>query len=207
MSWIKAFNFRLNISTVDDDEAAGETYCITEPVFDAYPISPLRNGVPFGYTTVEGQLGATRDVGADRRLTGFHYNGVGFGTAIRFDLPAAGQYILKGAFCDLNYDQAANLIQFFDDATLLFANDHTTGFTNSSQRLRDITDALHTPATWIAANGGGARTETFATTILRINIGTTSRQGLISHLHLEQVEGGPSLPLRTGQRSMKLIWT
>jgi hypothetical protein len=200
MSWTHSFNFRRTVEHATDVGPI-QTYVISEPTPDLYPVT--RNGVTFGFTTTsENTSGSNRGGASDPRTAGVHSNVTAFGTSVfKIDLPAAGQYIMKACIGEIVYDRPDGIIAFLDNTTPLFSLDHATGFTTGSQKIRDITDVLHTEATWLAANGGASRTETFASTILNVHLGTT-RPGFIAHLYLDQVETGAAALIGTALLSL-----
>jgi hypothetical protein len=181
-------NFRQTSTYVTD--GAGETYVLGT---DAYPTT--RGGVTFGWESGFTSANAlNRNASVDRRLAGVHFES---GTAIpqfRLDLPAAGQYQIYAAFGDYgpsttNYSE----FRFLDDATVLFSS--TVQSMGGAQRWTDATDVKRTSASDWSTNNA-ARTETFASTILRcrINYGGVDRtsSAVINHLRVIQLAAAAS---------------
>jgi hypothetical protein len=191
MPWIKGFDFRQTITYIDDitpgqvtaEAAAGRTYVLEGAGIDAYPTT--RNGVTFGWLNTAVSATRNRNAAIDYRLSGVSFNNGGI-SDVRVDLPAAGDYLVRLAAGDNDAAADDRRVEVLDNASSLFALDHTTGFTTASDLWRDATDVLRSATTWPSSNA--ARTVTFTSTICILRIGTAARFGIVAHFELEQVE-------------------
>jgi outer membrane protein assembly factor BamB len=179
----KGFNFRNTQAYVTDgaNEASvlGDTYTTT------------KNGVTFGWESVVN----IRDRVAtnDRRLAGSNQV-VNNGTQIAFrvDLPAPGTYQIHLALGDAGFAQADEYLKIQDNTTVLMTIDKR-GTGTPIQQFYDATGALLTNTTWPSSEAG--TTLTFASTILRVVIGTpTAGTNSSSLAHLRIVHGGVGTP-------------
>src|SRR5262245_1065956 len=180
MSWSKGFNFRNTAGWVSD--GADDTYVLGG---SGYPTT--RNGVTFGYP----DDAESRNFGPASvpELSGTNFCLV-FPTILRIDLPAAGDYILRGAFGSYYGAISDAYIEIRDDAAPLMTIDHSTGFSTGGTRWRDINDVLHDDAatSWLETE---TRVFHFDSMICRVVLGAApSRNGIVSHFSLEQVVSG-----------------
>lgn len=180
MSWIKGFDFRDTEPFVTS--VAPNTYVING---DTYPVT--RNGVTFGDEVGGAAQPRDRNAGINPSLAGCWFVDPPSLVTFRVDLIDPGEYIINGAFGDASESRTNAIVRVYDDLTLLFSIDHTSGFTTSENLWRDATDNLRSDTTWPGSNA--SRTETFATTTLRVVLGDgVSRFGFIAHLRVEQVQ-------------------
>jgi hypothetical protein len=178
LGYDKGFNFRNTQPYVTD--GANEASVLG----DGY--STTKNGVTFGWETVS-QI-RDRVAGNDRRLAGSNQV-VNNGTQIAFrvDLPAAGTYQIHLALGDAGSAQSDEYLQIKDNTTVLMTIDKR-GAGTAIQQFYDATGALLTNTTWPTSEA--PVTLTFASTILRVVIGTPTAAGNSSSLaHLRIVQG------------------
>jgi hypothetical protein len=176
----KGFNFRNTQPYVTD--GANETYVVG----DGYPTT--RNGVTFGWETSTAQI-RDRVAGNDRRIAGVNYQtNNGSQSTFRVDLPATGFYQIHLAVGDGVAAQGDDYWQIKDGTTVLMTIDKRGQGTANAQRYRDATGTLLTNATWPTSEV--ATTQTFASTILRVVIGTPTAGSLataLAHLRIVQL--------------------
>jgi hypothetical protein len=175
----KGFNFR-NTPTYAID-GTNETYVVG----DGY--STTRNGATFGWETVS-QI-RDRVATNDRRLAGSNQTpNTGTQIAFRVDLPAVGTYQIHLALGDAGSAQGDEYLQIKDDTTVLMTLDKPAG--TAIQQFYDATGALLTNATWPTSEAG--TTLTFASTILRVVIGTPAvgaNSSSLAHLRIVRLGG------------------
>lgn len=131
-----------------------------------------------------------RDTTTDVRLKGliFHPND-GTVSDYRIDLPATGDYLIRGAFGDGSSQQLNAQIRFYDDATL-FATPVGNATLNAGE-WTDATGVVRTSeADWVNNNATLART--FTSTIFRIRIGGVNgtNGSPIAAIYIESAGGG-----------------
>lgn len=173
---IKGFNFRATAAYVTD--GANQTYLIDT---DIHPIT--RNGITFGRETGSAMQSRDYSLTNDVRLAGcvFIDNSTDPQHTWRVDLPAAGDYDIRLAL-GLQIIPSTIYAYIYDNATLLATI--AAGAAPNTNEFVDANGVIRTAAAWPAANT--QRRLTFASTILRLTLGSpTSQSGLSSLAHLE----------------------
>jgi hypothetical protein len=203
MPWVKLFNFRASstFGGFDTAEGANETYVLFD---DVYPTT--RKAVTFGAISGAAQA-RDRNSGIDRRLAGVHFTDPGSPVSFRVDLPAAGDYLINLALGDHDLERADGLVVLRDDTTPRITIDHTTGFTVSTDRWRDASDALLDDEDAGAGPYGTSVTVPFATTTLILISGSATRPGWVAHMRVAQVEAGGEPPVAGGSYQQTIIRT
>lgn len=186
MSWDKGFNFRSTSGFVTD--GTNETYVIG----DDYPVT--RNGVTFGWTAKGLFDKRDRDSGVDRRLAGLNFNtNDGTQSTFQIDLPAIGDYTIRLALGDQSNPQGYQYWKLLDNTTVLATIDDTNGTAGAA--FDDATGVQRITADWPTLNV--AITQTFATTTLKVVIGSPGAQAdstTIAHLFVSQVVALNQMP-------------
>ena len=178
-TWDKGWNFRTTAGFVTD--GTNETYALD--FVDSYPTT--RNGVTFGYESgyTPGARDRTTSSPNNPRLSGCHF-GLYFGNVAewRIDLPATGSYTINAAFGDPG-GGANNVNSEMKDDTSVFTTIGPT--TNASDQYVDASGVNRTsPGTWISSNA--SISQTFTTTIFRVNLKDPSGLGPLTHIFLSQ---------------------
>jgi outer membrane protein assembly factor BamB len=175
----KGFNLRATSGYVVD--GTNETYVAG----DTYPTT--RNGITFGWETST-QTTRDRVSGNDRRLAGVNQQTNNATQAtFRVNLPAAGTYQIHLALGDAGSAQTDQYLQIKDNTTVLLTIDKR-GAGTAIQGFYDATGALLTNTTWPTSEA--TTTQTFASTTLRVVIGTptaVSNSSTLAHLRIVQL--------------------
>ncbi len=183
------FNFRGSSGYVTDP--ANTTYSLGNTFEANYPIT--RAGYTFGWDPAgSGQVdfGVDRNSGNDPRLAGIVFYNGGPAATFQLDLPNAGTFDIYLAIGDAVGGTGLTTVTLKDNTTTLWS------VTQASTTGNSFTDAQgneYTAANWPANNMPQAAT--FATTTLRIVLGTSPAfQGLAHLAVVEQVGGGSPGP-------------
>ncbi len=186
MAWDKGFNFRANLSYVDD--VAPETHVVA----DAYPTT--RNGSTFGWNATSSLSIRDRNSGIDRRLAGVHFpNTV---RTFTVDLPRTGEFIVTSAMGDSASSAFVDhYAQFRDDATAFITIDHSPGSDGPVvDQYLDSTDVIRAEADWVAENV--TVTRDFTSTTLNIVVGNNTGLSCITHLLLSEIAASTQMPMK-----------
>lgn len=133
-----------------------------------------------------------RSSGVDARLAGMAgtFNSSGSAANYRLDLPSAGDYVIRMAIGDQAGGHANTVVELFDNVTSLgkIVNVGST----ATDEFYDATGVKRTSDTdWVTNNA--TLTKTFASTILRVQIGDTSGSSdftCIAHLFVQAAPSG-----------------
>ena len=161
-----------------------------------YP-TPTPQGNNVGWESGTVNYADNRNAAIDARLAGTHGFDAGSVATYRIDLPSPGSYTIRIAAGSATtaWRVSADL---YDGATLL--RTLVTDQAISSGQFVDATDTLRTDAAdWVSNNA--SITETFATTILRVTIPTSSSFRTIAHIYVEAAAGGGPSTVPIGQAS------
>jgi hypothetical protein len=193
MSLPQGINFRSSSGFVTDgtneygETAQNVSYPTTTPQGNNVGWESFQSGFAIGVRD--------RDATNDRRLAGVHFSSTGaaYGITYRIDLPASGSYNIRGAFGDESNFDAGVQLELFDGSTSLGVLASNTAV--PSGHWLDATGTDRSPDTDWAANNVAVN-KTFATSILRFLLGTSTQNAVVAHFY---VESGASAPVITAQ--------
>src|ERR1700739_4021234 len=128
----------------------------------------------------------------DPRLGGFNINAGAATSVFRIDLAIAGGYSVGVAVCFVNGGWFSK-IELFDGAVSLgvLSNRPTS---QSAGSFDDATGTQYSSAAWPASNT--KVNKAFSTTILRVNVGTSTLTGNINHLWVEPATPSITQPVQ-----------
>jgi hypothetical protein len=156
-------------------------YC-TDPASTTYfngdsdPYPTTRGGATFGFNPGEGNSKRDRDNAVDCRLAGnvFATNDGTQASTLEIDLPEAGTYSISIALGDALFSNAQIRAEVYDNSTLLYAIADTDGVAGGA--FVDANGVEHTTAAnWVSNQT--PRVSTFASTKLKVKLGTTTNLG------------------------------
>lgn len=172
------------VSDSGNDDSENSTSNTADAPVDAisYPRTTTQ-GNSVGWEVIDGGTAiSTRNRNtAGGRLAGHHAHAASaVAERFRIDLPSAGSYLIRLAAGDYNYSSNTNAT-VYDDTTSVVS---VTTATTAATRWRDATGVERTSVSdWNNNNAGS--TQTFASTILRMSIGTGAANGQIAYLYVE----------------------
>lgn len=173
-------NFRNTSGFVTD--GTNETYCRAA---DAYPIT--RDGYTFGITTPF-TASADRSAVVDRRLAGIITGANEDLETFQLDLKSTGSKVICLAVGDLTNDQNNCKIEVFDNASSLIVISHANC---ALATYYDASDVNRSAALWPANQV--CVTKTFATTTLKVVMGTGSANGGTAIAHISVTDASSSV--------------
>lgn len=188
MALPQGINFRATAGFVTD--GANEYGEIT--TVNSYPTTTSQ-GNNVGWETTTGGV-STRDrnnaVGA--RFAGIHFTGDTNVYRYRIDLPSTGSYLFRCAAGDNGSSGNEAKLELFDGTTSKGVL--ASGTLSATDKYKDAVNVEYDHTTWPASNTGV--TNTFATTILRVDIGSAGSglAYLVAHIYVESA--GSSAPLQ-----------
>jgi hypothetical protein len=176
MALPQGINFRSTAGFVTD--GTNEDHELTNSGSNDYPWTTAQ-GNSVGWETVSGNyIVRDRNAGIDRRLAGLNFNVIDTPTSFRIDLPATGNYNVRGAFGDDSY--TGNVaFDLYDTTTKLVSL--STGTTSAASKWKDATNTEYSAAAWPGSNSPYAAT--FASTIMRVRAVGTGQ--VIAHIYVE----------------------
>ena len=175
---VAAFNFRGTAVYVTD--GAGQTYVLGSTL---YPTN--RDGLTFGW--VLSALLANRSTSVDVRLAGLNYSTGGVDENFRFDLPAAGTYLVGLAMGDVVAAQSNMQVEIYDNTTLVLTIGRRAV---SAGQFWDASDVKYSSAAWPTSQTPVPLV--FATTTLILRLKGDGNSSCISHLSVASVPTGGS---------------
>lgn len=176
------FNFRASSGYVTD--SAGQTYSLGA----AYP--ETRNGITFGWETIGHLDMRDRDSGIDVRLAGMNFNNASGGahSTFRIDLPSSGSWDVRCAVGDTS-GHTDVYFKASDDATAFITVDSAGG--HGAYEWFDAGGTVRTSASdWV--NNNASVNRSFASTIMRFQIGKDAASGIscVAHIEVSSAGGG-----------------
>lgn len=165
------FDFRGTDAFVTDP-----TNCVSALGTDTYPTT--KGGRTFGWNSSTSSI--DRDSGVDARLAGINYVSPGGQQTWQLDF-TSDAYDIRLANGDTGGSQGQQYVEILDDTTSLFTlNDVSV----SQDTYFDATDVNRSEADWPSLNA--ANSQTFATTTLKLKLGSGLTLGfsVLAHLHI-----------------------
>lgn len=183
MAFPQGINFRASTGYVSD--GANEYAQLVPSSGGNYPTTTPQGNTVGWEGTAYLQV-ATRDRSAtvDHRLAGMNYANTAAIANYRIDLPAAGTYGIRLAAGDAGFSSATQ-VELFDSTTSLGVL--ASGVVAAGSFI-DAAGTTYTAANWPANNALVAKT--FASTICRVGVGSTSSSNrVIAHFYIEAAAG------------------
>jgi hypothetical protein len=181
MAFPQGINFRSTLGYVTDgsNEYAQVTGANTYPI-----TTPQGNNVGWEAISSGTILLGNRSTSVDRRLAGLHTQDSNAVANYRIDLPSSGSYKIRAAFGDQSFAKYAE--GYLKDNTTQVLTLCTQQAVTAGQFV-DASNTKHTTAAnWVSNNT--QVTQSFSSTILRVQIGGTtvaSNYYAIAHLYVE----------------------